>query len=67
MFLRSLSNFNDSETVTTKKIIQKTYYLQKNVYYSRKLISLCSEKLDQIKYPQKLMSGNSKAETFKNQ
>ena len=47
-----VSNFNDSETVTTKKIIQKTYYLQKNVYYSRKLISLCSEKLDRNEYPQ---------------
>ena len=41
--------------------------LVKSICHLWRLITLCSEKLGRGKYPQKLMSGNSKAETFKNQ
>ena len=60
MFLRSFSNFNDSETVSYGHV---TY---KKCLNLRKLITLCPQKLDQSKYPQKLMSWDSNAEIFEN-
>ena len=54
MFLESCLSFNDSEAFPYKHV---TYV--KSVHYSRKLISLCSEKLDRSKYPQKTISLNS--------
>ena len=42
---RSFSNFNDSKTVSDKHVAYK------KTFKFAKLITLCSEKLDQIKYP----------------
>ena len=61
MFLESCLSFNDSEAFPYKHV---TYV--KSVPYSRKLISLCSEKLDWSTYPQKTISLNSEAKnTYK--
>ena len=61
MFLRSFSNFNDSETVSYEHV---TY---KKTFKIAIINDLISEKLDQSKYLQKLMSWNSKVEIFESQ
>ena len=61
MFLRSFSNFNDSETVSYEHV---TY---KKTFKIAIINDLISEKLDQSKYLQKLMPWNSKVEIFESQ
>ena len=60
MFLKSRLNFNESGASSYKHVA----YI-KSVHYSQKSFSLCFEKLDQSKYPQKSISLNCKAETCK--
>ena len=55
-----------SQISTILRLFLITCYLYKNVYNLQKLTTLCSEKLARSKYPQKLMSWNSRAEIFEN-
>ena len=55
-----------SQISTILRLFLLNPLLIKKVYNLQKLITLCSEKLARSKYPQKLMSWNSKTEIFEN-
>ena len=55
-----------SQILTILKLFLMNTLLIKKRLKLQQLITLCSEKLDQSKYLQKLMSWNSKAEIFEN-
>ena len=55
-----------SQILTILKLFLMNALLIKKRLKLQQLITLCSEKLDQSKYLQKLMSWNSKAEIFEN-
>ena len=55
-----------SQILTILRLFLINTLLIKKRLNLRKLDVLCSEKLNQSKYPQKSMSWNSKAEIFKN-
>ena len=55
-----------SQILTILKLFLMNTLLIKKRLKLQQLITLCSEKLDQSKYLQKLMSWNIKAEIFEN-